>query len=331
MTTLNTMKRRYFYLLALLLIFFSCKEEKKVWTFEDFYEQTFSVIKNKSVKKNEINWDSLKQKVIDSIGVPSNNLLAYKSIAYTVKLIDDRHSIFVFPSDLLEKGQKNALLMDSLAVPKVESKIVKGSIGYIKLPGFVAKDSLTQLYAEKIRGKLLSLDRNQKIEGWIIDVSNNIGGQAGKEVLGLAPLFQKSLLGISKNGDGEYKKHTLKSNTYYRDTIPLAKLEMDSLMINTNKPIAILQGPKTVSAGEFLALAFKFQDKSRTFGQPTKGKTSDLELINFKSNAKLLLATDYWCNKEGNIIDGPIFPDVICSMEESLDLATEWINSFYTN
>jgi len=63
----------------------------------------------------------------------------------------------------------------------------------------------------------------------------------------------------------------LEDNTFYRDTIPLGKLEMDTVLKNRNKPIAILQRCKTVSIGEFLTLAFKFVDKTQPFGEPTKG------------------------------------------------------------
>lgn len=97
----------------------------------------------------------------------------------------------------------------------------------------------------------------------------------------------------------------------------------DTTLVNKRKKIAVLVDGETASAGEFLTLSFKFQNRTKVFGTRTYGLTSTLRLINFKSNAKLLLATGYYCDKNKNIIDGPVIPDIECSSEECLTKAIE--------
>lgn len=104
-------------------------------------------------------------------------------------------------------------------------------------------------------------------------------------------------------------------------------INSNSELINKNKKIAILVSNETISAGEFLALAFKFQKNSKLFGSKTKGKTSHLKLIEFKSNAKLLLASHFECDINENILTGGLVPDIECENHESLLKAIEWIKS----
>src|SRR3546814_2022141 len=62
-----------------------------------------------------------------------------------------------------------------------------------------------------------------------------------------------------------------------------------------------------------------------TFGTPTKGLTSSLELMEFNSHAKLFLATMYLCSRDKKMIDRGLNPDVACSAERAYELAIKWL------
>src|SRR3546814_16179270 len=57
-----------------------------------------------------------------------------------------------------------------------------------------------------------------------------------------------------------------------------------------------------------------------TFGTPTKGLTSSLELMEFNSHAKLFLATMYLCSRDKKMIDRGLNHDVACSAERAYEL-----------
>lgn len=311
-------------LLTTLLFLFACKRQSENH-FETFYLQALKMIQDYSVKKDSLNWDDLKKTVNDSFIRFNSNEDVYKAIGYTIKLIDDGHSIFIAAQNPGLEKITNPLLIDTLSLPFINNRIIDGRIGYIRLPGFIANDSLSTLYALQIRKTLINIDTTANLSGWIIDLRNNSGGKLTSESLGLSPLFSLPLIGISCDNKSKYKPIKLLDNYFYYDDIVIDSLNYSSTLINKNKKIAVLVNDKTVSAGEFLALAFTFQEDTKLFGSKTKGKTSHLTLFEFKSNAKLLLATSYYCDKNSNIKIGGLVPDTVCKYEESLSKAIEWI------
>ena len=177
------------------MLSFSC-ERKAQWNYETFFEQTYKLIEEKSIRRDELNWVDLKKTIKDSINSFETNDDVYRAIGYTVDLINDGHSIFI-PPQFPAGGIINRLLIDTLKTPKINTKIIEDDIGYIELPGFVANDSLTHKYALDIRKALIRLDSANDLRGWIVDIRKNSGGKLGTEPLGLLPLFNHSLVGIS--------------------------------------------------------------------------------------------------------------------------------------
>ncbi|MBU3026764.1 S41 family peptidase [Zobellia galactanivorans] len=313
--------------IVLALLSFSCKEkekEKEEWNEEAFYEQVMQLIEERSIKRNEIDWVSLKQTVKDSIKQFSTNEDVYNAIGYALELVDDGHSHFFAPENP-DSVVTNRFLMDTLTVPAIDAKIIGEDIGYIKLPGFFANDSLSSVYALKVRKALLKLDASGKFKGWVIDLRKNLGGKMSSESLGLSPLFNRSLIGISCDNQERFTKVCCSDGDFYFGDFKMDSLIYKSTLQNKNKKIAVLISNHTASASEFLALAFKFQEGTKTFGSKTRGATSTLNLLEFKSNAKLLLAQEYYCDKDYLKITSGILPDVACDTAESLPKAIEWI------
>ncbi|MGV3762671.1 S41 family peptidase [Parapedobacter sp.] len=316
---------KYLLLTISILLVLSC-QNKKQWTHNDFFEQAFNIMKERSIKKNEIDWEVLKRTVKDSISHFQNNGDVYRAIGYAVSLIDDGHSVFLAPQT------PNVFTADTLPIPNVVTKIIDEGIGYIKLTGFIANADNSKIYSERIRESLYELDRSSNITGWIIDVRENMGGMASMMQLGLAPMFQDSLIGYWINNKGEYFAEYC-TNEYYRleDMMVEKNSALNFNLLNKDKPIAVLISDRTASAGEALASSFKFQKNTMTFGTHTRGLTSALELIEFNSNAKLFLATMYLCSRDKKIVDRGLDPDVACSSERAYELALKWLKTRYVH
>ena len=310
------------FILALLLISMSCKK-KQSNAYEDYYYQLLSLIEQNSVKKNDINWSDIKRDVKDSIKVFSSNDDLYRAIKYTLKLINDGHSLFI--SSRIDISNHTVSRFNSDTIPEVEARIINGEIGYLNLHGLYANDSLTGIYQMEVRKALLRLDSSSKLSGWIIDLRNHSGGKLTSESLGLSPLFEQPLIGISCDNMHSFKNIVCSNNVFNFGDIKLDSLIGNSTLKNRHKKIAVLVGKSTVSAGEFLALAFKFQKNTKVFGSKTNGKTSHLRLFEFKSNARLLLAIGYFCDKDKKILKRGVIPDIACDSSKSLKMAVDWI------
>lgn len=312
----------------------SCNSFLKSET-EKYFENTFELIENNSIKKNELNWNELKKTVKDSVNEFNSNYDVHKAISYTIKLIKDGHSIFGAPPNPLDNNKSiNAKVSvkkgnnSKSTIPPIISNIISEDIGYIQLSGIKdVNDSIPLLYTMEIRKKILALDNSATISGWIIDLRKNGGGNLYCESLGLSPLFKDSLIGIFYDNHDALGRITCTNNHFKIANLILGSLSYDSTLYNKNKKIAVLVSEKTGSAGEFLASAFQFQENTKLFGKKTKGKTSHCRLYMLKDGAILALATYGYCDINGKKIKGGIIPDVECETEKSMTNAIEWITN----
>lgn len=305
---------------------------------EKYFDETFNLIKENSVKKNEIIWNELKRTVRDSIKYLKSNYDAHLAISYTVKLINDGHSLFGVPQKNNIKAINSRTINSKNVhnIPPIIAEILDNDIGYIKLTGLhniklkelnIIDDSLSKIYTLEIRKSLLNLDKSAKLSGWIIDLRSHGGGVLSCESLGLSPLFINPLIGFHWNNKNIYNE-IICTNTYFKFGNQIQeRLLYDSIITNKNKKIAILVDNKTASAGEFLALAFKFQDNTKTFGKPTRGKTSHCTFYILRDNAILNLVMAYYYDKNRNVIKNGIIPDIECDSEASLTEALKWIKN----
>ena len=74
--------------------------------------------------------------------------------------------------------------------------------------------------------------------------------------------------------------------------------------------IAILIGPRTASAGEAVAIAFKGRRSVKLFGQPTAGQSTGNEAITLEDGAVLAIAAAVMVDRDGNHYGGQVLPDV---------------------
>ena len=313
------MKNNILLIFALFLLFSSCKKEKAKPNFKRLFTQTYELIKNESIKKDEINWTSIEKTINDSIPLFRNNYDVYNGIKYTLNLIDDKHSFFFPP-----KKKSNFFINDSLTIPDIKHKIIDGNIGYLKILGLAGNDSLSSQYSLKIRKSFKQVDNHTNLSGWIIDLRNNKGGKMGVISLGISPLYKDSIIGVSYKNNGEYINHKLQNNRYFYGDKIVNKINKTDTLNNKNKKIAVLVNENTASHAEFIAQSLKFQNNTMIFGTKTKGLTSDIQIYKFTSGAVLGITNALMCNKNREIIKG-VIPDIECSSEKSLELAIEWI------
>jgi C-terminal processing protease CtpA/Prc len=323
------MLKRNLNIVLLIFLLASCNRFTKSET-EQYFEETFNLIKENSVKRSEIDWKELKKTVRDSIKNLNSNYDVHLAISYTINLINDGHSIFGAPQNSSNNKAINAKESNDrgLCIPPIKTMIVANNIGYIKLSGLnIINDSLSKIYTLEIRKALLVLDNTNALSGWIIDLRTHGGGRMSCESLGLSPLFENKLIGLIHDKQNSFTEITCDNTIFKYGNHIQERLIYDSIIINKNKKIAVLIEKTTVSSGEFLALAFKFQTNTKTFGKPTRGKTSHCGLYYLKDEAILLLSQSYYYDKNRNEIKNGIIPDVDCQSETSLTKAIEWIKN----
>ncbi|GAA0315549.1 hypothetical protein GCM10008967_02630 [Bacillus carboniphilus] len=173
-----------------------------------------------------------------------------------------------------------------ISLPNVESKMLGGNIGYIRLNSF----SLDAV--EQIQSAIQSL---QNPKGFIFDLRNNGGGyvSSAQNIIGLFPNAQYAFQLRERVGDSLLYQ-AIKQETVF------------------TKPVHILVNQNSASASEMVSASIKEQTESTIYGQTTYGKGSMQSLFLLSDESVFKLTTARFFSPSGAEIDQVgVTPDII--------------------
>ncbi|MBF8301856.1 MAG: ctpA-2 [Candidatus Dadabacteria bacterium] len=206
------------------------------------------------------------------------------------------------------QGDKNprevVLVRDIIYVKSVNSKLLDGRIGYIKLSQFQEKTSEELVKAIE---ELESGDRGE-LNGLILDLRNNPGGLLTQAVEVADEFIDEGLI-VSVKGRVEDQ-----STEYYatkKDNTP-------------GYPIIILVNKGSASASEVVAEALQDKKRAIILGTKTFGKGSVQSIIKLEDGSGLKLTTAKFYAPSGRSINQVgVIPDVIVEDSQGKDLQLE--------
>lgn len=179
----------------------------------------------------------------------------------------------------------------TIKVVNVTSTILEENIGYIRMSMF---DGEAASYFERNLNELL----DEKIEGLIIDVRDNPGGDFGEVVAIADRLIPEGLIVYIEDRAGN------------REEKNSDKREFD-------KPMAILINEYSASASEILAGAIKDHEKGKLIGKTTFGKGLVQNVVELEDGSGLKLTTATYFTPSGiNIHEKGIEPHIEVEQDE---------------
>jgi C-terminal processing protease CtpA/Prc len=204
---------------------------------------------------------------------------------------------------------------------QAEGKMIGSHIGYILVTNLSAlNDTTTRAFASNIQALIRKLDTENEIQGWIVDLRDNPGGNMWPMVTGLGPLLGNGVVGNFVFRGGKQKQ----SWVYKDGATTCGKEKCTSLLTFytlKNRPvkIAVLIGRHTGSSGEMTAMAF--------LGKPNSaGYTTANGLYPLPDKSCLVLAHSFAADRNCKIYDPYIVPDVsIVKDEEVISAAEKWL------
>jgi len=206
------------------------------------------------------------------------------------------------------QGDKNprevVLVRDIIYVKSVNSKLLDGRIGYIKLSQFQEKTSEELVKAIEE----LELGDRGELNGLILDLRNNPGGLLTQAVEVADEFIDEGLI-VSVKGRVEDQ-----STEYYatkKDNTP-------------GYPIIILVNKGSASASEVVAEALQDKKRAIILGTKTFGKGSVQSIIKLEDGSGLKLTTAKFYAPSGRSINQVgVIPDVIVEDSQGKDLQLE--------
>ena len=191
------------------------------------------------------------------------------------------------------RGVKKALIFnitrEVIEIQSVKSKLIKKSIGYIRLTSFNENSS------NQIKKKIENLKKNKKLKAYILDLRNNPGGLLSQAIK-ISDFFLEN---------GEIV--TTKSRKISENRKWFAK-KGD---ITNGKPLIVLINYGSASASEIVAGALKDHKRAIIIGESSYGKGSVQSIIPLKNNGAIRLTiAKYYLPSGKSISEVGVAPDI---------------------
>jgi C-terminal peptidase prc len=187
--------------------------------------------------------------------------------------------------------------ISSDAFTQVEAqRLPGGRVGLLRIDTFFV-DELDQ----RVREALERLTRDGPLEGLIIDVRENGGGQID---------LMLATIGLFADGG------TIGSSSGRAQSERLRVPKGDTLSGFAKTPIVVLIGPETASAAEMFAAGMRSLGRARIVGTTSAGNTENLVAHDFTDGSRLWLAELAYHLPDGRLIEGQgVRPDRTVDVE----------------
>ncbi|MDW0116077.1 S41 family peptidase [Sporosarcina thermotolerans] len=224
--------------------------------------------------------------------------LTGKSVQAVVPLIGGEENTSVTLT--IERGNSlpitKTIKRAEIHLPTVESEMLGGNIGYIRLNSFATNSAKEMAEAINTLGDT---------DGLILDIRNNGGGYitAAQEIAGFFPNVSQAFQIREKN----------KTPAIYRSVNQEIKIK---------SPVSLLINEYSASASEMLAVNLKEQNAAKIFGQTSYGKGTAQSMFAFQDGSVLKLTTARFFSPKGIAVDKVgVTPDVVTATNEEVNTA----------
>jgi carboxyl-terminal processing protease len=269
----------------------------------------------------------------------------YGAIRYVVEELrqaGDLHAGFYDPSqakalDRLLRGSGTA------PTPPPTVSLLEHRLGVISLPGVLSppKSPSARRYARRALLRIARLGRNEHPCGWIIDLRNDTGGDIYPMFLAVGPILGNGrLIGFTaKRGrrvsisyrDGTLLNSTGANTVQALKVMPITpaggtvQAPVKVMPIRPAPPVAVLTGPKTISAGEAVTVASHGRPNTRSFGLATAGAPNSPVIYHLADGAAAVVSVALDVDRQGHIYKHAIAPDVTSADAQAA--AQKWLLS----
>jgi len=253
---------------------------------------------------DKLDWQSIEEeskKLAFTAQDSTDQQMLYTFYTKKLRAAGDKHSFFIS-----EKQMKQIAQAPVLEMP--QGDYLGDHIAWVKVPRCFSFDKQKDAhFADTIRRIIEKLDTEHQVEGWIVDLRHNGGGNMWPMLAGLNALIDDGNAGYFVSGNSKKKHYWPNEN----GKISGKSANISTYKIKNNKvKIAVLFDAKTGSSGEMAAVSFLGLPNVKSFGQTTAGYTTANYTYTLSNGTQLLLARTYVADRNGKAYPINIEPDV---------------------
>ncbi|MCC8558121.1 S41 family peptidase [Xanthomonas vesicatoria] len=265
-------------------------------------------IRYHALQRNRIDWGT-REPQLRAQAADMREADAYVAIDALIAELDDGHSFLIRPTARRQVEARAAKR------PTVKARLLQPDIGYIEVTGLMTSSGDVRGAYQRALAAALDGMASQAHCGWIVDLRQNTGGTMWPMVNGLHALLGDQLLGYFVDSTG-------------RQMPWHAKPAAGTHASQAERAVAVLIGPHTASAGEMVAIAFRGRPATRSFGQPSAGKTTGNRSVDLPGGGVLAIASSATQDRNAQQLDGALHPDVVSDpQEDAIDAAAQWLRT----
>ena len=295
------------------------------------FTKAFDLISNYSIKKDSIDWDSMKMKYGSRTDTISSEQVFRDLLDEMITEINDGHSFLYYQGKQTDWGSEGNYPESSLI-----TKMLDEDTAYIRIPSVGAQDSATvQSETKKIRKAVCEVISNEP-KFVVVDLTRDFGGNMYPMILGMQPVLGNGTVGYFERDKGDRSAWILKPNELLFDENSIVKVDsLDECAITDEAKLAVLINGYTISSGEALAVALVGAPNSVFIGEPTQGATTANQTFFLDQSNMLFLTVATYMDRNLKRYGAKIYPDITvscedCSLEEKdeklLAAAIKWFS-----
>ena len=300
----------------------------------NFYLDFTHQLKSKYLNRSDINWNEVESYALKNALKArtfeeslSTTTLVFDTIGCNHCQLFSEKGFYAstLNKSLSQDDFSREFLLEYQEQPAFEVKLINENIGYIRIPGMLMID-LTQdslnLETQKMYDEIVDLAKEKKLEGWIIDLRFNTGGNVYPMLASLHYLLGNNIMYKELDASGKISKtNQLKDGGFYSGEELKAKTRV-SIKPDLSIPVAIITGKMTGSSGEDIAVAFKNRKNTVFIGEQSYGFLTGNDLVELPYSTKLALTTCYIVDNN-DVYREYITPDIAVSKKDNFEDLTK--------
>jgi carboxyl-terminal processing protease len=292
-----------------------------------YFNQAVTLINKKYYLIDSVDFNKALKEVKPMLNRAQTTADTYPAIRRLLQLINAKHS------GLFDPGTAEYFTNKTTALVYPTGKLIDSSIGYLKVPGYIAPLHLITRWADSLLSIINDFDKFN-LRGWVIDLRGNRGGSQTPMIAGLAPFLEDGLLFTNNNNKGLAIDYVHLKNGWLtvsnnRKWSEVTETSYRIALRNQKLPVAVLIDSTTGSSGERAAFVLKSNPSAKFFGNYTAGFMTGNIAFTLSDKAMLYITTSSMYNKHGRQVEEKIKPDVFISnsdnREKAITEAIKWI------
>ncbi|MEM6298380.1 MAG: S41 family peptidase [Bacteroidota bacterium] len=277
-----------------------------------FIEELLRLGQRHSINRNIIDWEQGRNRVYKAFNEEGRRTAIFEFLS----ILDDNHSFYQSGNSFIYagsgcRGGGSAYQFD-----------LPPEIGYVQVNAVSGMDIG---FAETIQREISRQNTAENI-GWVVDLSQNGGGNMYPMLAGVSPLLDDGIIGYFIDPDNEQISWEQNRGVISVMGNAVISMSRDIELINPEAKIAVIVGRNTASSGEATLISFLGSERVRTFGEPSCGLSTANQGFNLSDGGALYLTVSTMADRNKTLYGEMVAPDVEVSNSEELNQAIiDWV------